>query len=361
MFWYGLGSIADAVPAIEKVLALPKDVMRPAAPAATPAVVVGQKQRKTERIFKVGLLGARGHTGIELLKLIEKHPFLRLEVASSRSLKNRKISEVIEGTTLDGTFQHLTPEEVEQHDKQVDLWFLAMPDKQSQTYLEKIGRDTAVIDLSSDHRFDDSWVYGLPEMDDRQSIRTATRIANPGCYATASILSLLPLLRAEGDTVSETIVRGVPNIFGVSGYSGAGTTPNPRNDVERLADNLLAYSLIGHTHEREVSRQLSQFGVAGNSDLAQGVRFMPHVAQFFRGIHLTVSVDLSGKLSREDLIYRYRTFYEDEPTIEILDAAPEVKHIVGTPKVAIGAFAVSPDKKRLGTILCYRERERESS
>jgi N-acetyl-gamma-glutamylphosphate reductase len=187
-----------------------------------------------------------------------------------------------------------------------------------------------VIDLSSDHRFDESWVYGLPEMDSRAHIRTATRIANPGCYATGSILSLLPLFRSE-DEVDEPIIRGVPNIFGISGYSGAGTTPGPRNDMQRLENNIMAYSLVGHTHEREVSHQLSQFGNAGSRDLAHGVRFMPHVASHFRGIHLTVSVDLSGKLAREDLLYRYRTFYEGESTIMVNDEIPEVKNIVGTP------------------------------
>src|SRR4029079_11209466 len=138
---------------------------------------------------------------------------------------------------------------------------------------------TVIVDVSADHRFDDAWVYGLPEIN-RARIRGARRIANPGCYATAAALVVHPV---------KGLLDGPAQAFGVSGYSGAGTTPSPRNDVEALRDNLMPYSLVGHLHEREVRRH------------AGPVCLMPHVAQFFRGISMTVALPLSQPLPRHAL------------------------------------------------------------
>src|SRR5690606_38726852 len=125
--------------------------------------------------------------------------------------------------------------------------------------VDVVGKGKSVIvDLSADFRFDDKWTYGLPELVPRENIAKATRISNPGCYATAAQLAIAPLVPYLG---------GQPTVFGVSGYSGAGTKPSPKNDVKQLTDNLIPYSLTDHIHEREISAQL---GVE--------VAFIPYVA-----------------------------------------------------------------------------------
>jgi N-acetyl-gamma-glutamyl-phosphate reductase len=153
------------------------------------------------------------------------------------------------------------------------------------------------------------------------------RISNPGCYATAMQLAIAPL---KGD------LAALPACFGVSGYSGAGTTPSDRNDPEKLRDNVIPYSLTGHVHEREVSRHL---GVP--------VEFVPHVAPHFRGITMTVNLWLDRSLSAEAVKNEYVDFYKKEPLIKIVDDAPWVSNIAGKNGAEIGGFSVAPGGKRV--------------
>ena len=286
--------------------------------------------------LKVGLLGARGYVGMELLRLIGDHPRYDLVAASSRSLFGRNVGEVTvqqatkqgmilskEGTQMlkSVTFSNISPAECARID--VDLWFLALPNGLAAKYVRAIndtGTPARIIDLSADYRFSSDWVYGLSEKN-RHLIKGATRISNPGCYATAAQFAVLPLLPyLEKDCP--------PRIFGISGYSGAGTTPGPKNDPDTLRNNLIPYSLSGHIHEREVSRHLKR-----------DVYFMPHVASFFRGIHLTVHMALDGPSTAEDLRMLYRTYYADEPLVHVL-SDPHVAENVGRHHAAVGNFTV---------------------
>lgn len=133
--------------------------------------------------------------------------------------------------------------------KRAEAVFLALPNGKAAPFVAAIEQDkpqTAIVDLSADFRFDDAWYYGLPELT-RTRYTGERRIANPGCYATAMQIAIAPLAGQ---------LAAPPSCFGVSGYSGAGTTPSDRNDPEKLRDNLMPYQLVGHMHEREVSRRL---------------------------------------------------------------------------------------------------------
>jgi N-acetyl-gamma-glutamyl-phosphate reductase len=211
----------------------------------------------------------------------------------------------------------------------VDAVILALPNGKAGgivAALEAQAPDTLIVDLSADYRFDESWYYGLPELT-RASYAGQRRISNPGCYATAMQLSIAPLLSR---------LAGPPQCFGVSGYSGAGTTPSDKNDTAKLRDNLMPYALADHMHEREVSRHL---GVP--------VEFMPHVAPHFRGITMTVNVWLDTAMKVEEIAALYRTRYAGEPLIRILDEAPWVSRIAGRHGVEIGGFTVAPGGKRV--------------
>merc|ERR1712063_144784 len=291
------------------------------------------------KTHNIGLIGARGHTGLELIKLIEKHPHFNLSVASSRAMAGKPLSFLYPETTSDMEFIDLDPKSIPEH-KDISLWVLAMPNGAAQQFVDHIPEDSKIVDLSADYRFDNTWQYGLPEKgNNRELIKKANRVANPGCYATGQQISLLPLVDTRNN--GKCIIRGSPRIFGVSGYSGAGTTPSRKNDPSELRDNMMGYSLQNHIHEREVSNQLASLGYK------DGVHFMPHVASWFRGIHLTVDVELDGSESREQIIERYRKFYEGEPLVKVTEEIPEVRDIANKHHVEVGAFTVNKDQSRL--------------
>lgn len=258
------------------------------------------------------LVGARGHVGGELIRLLAAHPQLRLTHAASR----QDIGRPLAGTHI--VLEDMSPETVATWP--VDVVILALPNGHAAQYAAMLPPETLVIDLSADHRFDPAWTYGLPERT-RSRIHGARRIANPGCYATGIQLGLGPAI---------PLLAGPPTAFGVSGHSGAGTTPSPRNDPARLRDNLLAYSLTGHLHEREASHQL------GHS-----LHFIPHVAAWFRGIHLTLTLPLAQPTTAADLLAHYQRTYQDEPLVHVTAAIPEVQAIAGRHDVHIGGFEIN--------------------
>jgi len=183
-----------------------------------------------------------------------------------------------------------------------------------------------LLDLSADFRFDPSWYYGLPELTRAQYVGQR-RISNPGCYATAMQLAIAPMANA---------LEGPVQCFGVSGWSGAGTTPCDRNNIELLHDNLMPYALAGHVHEREVARQLGH-----------PIEFMPHVAAHFRGLTITANMHLAIPFDLEEVLARYHHRYAGEPLVRVQDAAPWVSRIAGAHHVDLGGFTLGGDGKRL--------------
>lgn len=285
-----------------------------------------------QRLKNVGLIGARGYTGRELINLLNAHPNLNLTHVSSREL---------EGKPLDGytksslNYVNLKPQDLKA-EADVDAWVLALPNGVCTPFVNQINQDVkagdstekVLVDLSADYRFDSTWTYGLPEFN-RANIKGANRIANPGCYATGAQVSIRPLLPFLDP-------HSAPTVFGVSGYSGAGTKPSPKNDPKFLHDNLIPYSLTNHIHEREVSHQL------GTS-----VNFIPHVASWFQGIALTVNVPLNKTMTSQDIKSAFEEFYQGEQLIKVLESGePLVRDNAGQHFVRVGGFNVHPEGKR---------------
>lgn len=280
----------------------------------------------------VNLIGGRGYTGSELLGLIAGHPQMELGIASSRSEAGQTLASVCAAWPEDGrTFTQLEPEGVAAHP--ADAWVLALPNGLASSWVEAILAefpDSLILDLSADYRFDTQWTYGLPERY-RDEIRNARLIANPGCYATGAQMGLLPLV---------DLLQSDPLIFGVSGYSGAGKTPSPRNDPQVLRDNLIPYALSGHVHEKEVSHQLHV-----------AVRFMPHVAAFFRGISLTIAFELDHPVSVDELETIFRQAYAGEKRISVGRDIPQVSGVQNTADVHIGGFNVDARNPAQGSLV----------
>ncbi|MEL7486891.1 MAG: N-acetyl-gamma-glutamyl-phosphate reductase [Pseudomonadota bacterium] len=271
--------------------------------------------------YLVGVIGARGHVGRELLRLIGDHPELMLAYAGSREFAGRRVAEIAPEIHDDIEFEAL--DAAAAAERRADAVILALPDGAAAGYVEAIEQAAShrrIIDLSADYRFDDEWTYGLPERN-RAALLRARRIANPGCYATAMQLAVAPML---------DMLSGPPSVFGVSGYSGAGTTPSPRNDETRLADNLMPYALTGHKHEREATRHLGA-----------PVRFSPHVHPAFRGLTVTAHLPLAKAMDAADLRAIFDRAYGEEPLIAVQGAPPELKDGAGRDGVLIGGFSVS--------------------
>ncbi len=273
-------------------------------------------------MIRVAVIGARGYVGAELLKLLDQHPKVEIVSASSRAHAGKQVAGVIQGfRDSQLSFSELDPQAVA--DLQLDVCFLALPNGLAEDFVSAIDQQsnsTLIIDLSADYRFDDAWVYGQPERL-RASIAGTTRIANPGCYATGAQLGLAPLLGLLAEPAT---------VFGISGYSGAGTSPSRNNDPEVLQGNIIPYKLTDHIHEREVSRTL-----------ATTIRFSPHVASFFRGIHLCISGKLLEPLTASELEQCFKSFYAGHRLLNISSEAPEVRDAAGKHSVQIGGFTSS--------------------
>ncbi len=275
----------------------------------------------------LGIVGARGHTGAELIRLVAGHPGLELAFVSSRELDGQLVSAQVDAYA--GALRYENPDAAAVAAKGVDAVVLALPNGMAAAFvqaLDAVAPATVIVDLSADFRFDPAWYYGLPELT-RACGRDRRRISNPGCYATAMQLAIAPLADR---------LAGPPQCFGVSGYSGAGTTPSDRNDLARLRDNLMPYALVDHVHEREVSRQLGL-----------PVEFMPHVAPHFRGITMTVNLWLQEPMTRDAVRAAYMQRYAGEPLVAVVDEAPWVSRIAGRHGVEIGGFAVAPGGRRV--------------
>ena len=278
-------------------------------------------------IKNVGLIGGRGYVGQEILVLLEDHQYIEVTSVFSSSKKDESVN----GHSKNSSLKYLDINISDLKLTNEDAFILALPDGQSQPYVDAIIKhnpNAIIIDLSSDHRFDSDWQYRVPEI--FGSINSCL-ISNPGCYSTAMQFMLFPLVDLLGGNAS---------FFGISGYSGAGASPNPRNNTKLLKENILAYSLIGHKHEEEVKKYSYP-----------GIFFSPHVAEFFRGILITGHFTLLESIASEVIIKRFRNSYKDHELIYIQNEAPHLQQVRGTSNVIIGGFEVDPETNRL-TFCC---------
>ncbi|MBW8850992.1 MAG: N-acetyl-gamma-glutamyl-phosphate reductase [Xanthomonadales bacterium] len=286
--------------------------------------------------IRVGIVGARGHVGAELIRLIAAHPRFVLQFVSSRERDGERVADYMSEPRdgVGGDLRYSAPAHEDLPTLGADAVVLALPNGKAAACVaafDAAGVDPAfvqpvIVDLSADYRFDDGWYYGLPELT-RGAYRGQRRISNPGCYATAMQLAVAPM---------RSLLAGPVQCFGVSGYSGAGTTPSDKNDPEKLRDNLMPYALTGHVHEREVTRHLGH-----------PVEFIPHVAPHFRGLTITANLPLREATTRDAVLARYRDAYAGEPLVRVLDDAPWVSRIADRHHVELGGFALSDDGRRL--------------
>ena len=295
---------------------------------------------------KIGIVGASGYSGSELLRFLVNHEGgLKIELATSETYAGQRVDHVLPHLRgfVDIAFE---PLEIESLRDRVDAVVLAVPHKVAMTYAPQIiAQGLCVVDFSADYRLNDAntynkWyhvdhtspeliqssVYGLPERY-REKIRDAQLVANPGCYPTSAILATMPLLNNRLIELDSIIVDSK------SGISGAGPKPKDTTHYPNRESNVVAYNIGIHRHTPEIEQELT--AVAGE-DVT--VTFTPHLVPMTRGILSTVYARLQQPLQTETLLETYSTYYNGEPFIRILDKGvyPETKAVLGSNYCHIG-------------------------
>ena len=286
-------------------------------------------------MIKVGIVGATGYTGVELLRLLAQHPKVELTVITSRSEAGLPVADLF--PNLRGHVDLVFSEPDVKVLSACDVVFFATPHGVAMNMAAQlVKQNTRVIDLGADFRIRDAklweqWygmahtepeilsqaVYGLPEVN-RDAIKSAQLIACPGCYPTAVQLGLLPLIE-QGLVDCEHLIADAK-----SGVSGAGRKANVGALLGETSESMKAYAVAGHRHLPEIIQGLS--AVAGKD---VGLTFVPHLTPMIRGIHAT----LYGKLnsSGEALQALYEKRYANEPFVDVLPAGshPETRSVKG--------------------------------
>jgi N-acetyl-gamma-glutamyl-phosphate reductase len=282
--------------------------------------------------LKVGIINVTGYAGIELARLLYRHPKVDLVSITGRSTAGQKLANV---------FPHLAEIDmtIDAELGEVDVAFSAMPHKSSaEAIIPLVERGVRVIDMSADFRLKDAgeypkWydfthpasgllrkaVYGLPEIR-RGEIAKASLVAIPGCYPTGALLALIPAVK-EGIIHTDIIVDSK------SGVSGAGRTLSLSTHYSEAVDNVCAYSVKGHRHLPEIIQELETLMKSTVT-----VTFLPHLIPMSRGIlsscYATLKQDVLGK--KDEVVRLYSRYYKDEPFVRVVDKPPETKQVWGS-------------------------------
>ena len=258
--------------------------------------------------MKIGIVGVSGYGGSELLRLCTGHPAFQIAYVGGETSAGQSLAQRF--PALAGhpagklTIEPFVPERV----GGVDLLFVSLPTGKSREPLAKVPRGTRIVDVGGDHRFVDGWTYGLTELPgQRERIRGASRVANPGCYPAAALLALAPLLK-EGLIEPEGIV-----IDAKSGVTGTGRGGASEFGYAETNEDLFAYGLEAHPHVPEMQEALSR--VAGRK---ASIAFTPHLVPMTRGILATCYARPNGACGADRLRAAAQACYRDEPFVKVV-------------------------------------------
>lgn len=281
-------------------------------------------------MIKVGILGAAGYTGGELIRLLINHPEVEIVFANSESNAGNKVYDVHEG--LIGDTEMCFTDEMPFD--QVDVVFFCFGHGKSEAFLKEhsIPENVKIIDLAQDFRIaapDHDYVYGLPEIH-RDAIKGCMHLANPGCFATCIQLGLLPLAKAG-------LLTHDVNVNAITGSTGAGQKPSGTTHFSWRNDNISIYKVFTHQHLHEIRQSLTEL----QGSLEASVDFIPYRGDFTRGIFCTSVVRFDGEEgtasnpSAEQLAQMYRDFYADAAFTHYSDKSLDLKQVVNTNKALV--------------------------
>ncbi|MCW5598564.1 MAG: N-acetyl-gamma-glutamyl-phosphate reductase [Nitrosomonas sp.] len=286
-------------------------------------------------MIKVGIVGGTGYTGVELLRILVQHPKVKLKVITSRQEAGMAVDELFPSLRKKITLKFSDPNKADLN--KCDLVFFATPNGVAMQQARSLfDAGVKIIDLSADFRIKDvaeweKWygmshvcpelvaeaIYGLPEVN-RESIKNAKLVANPGCYPTAVQLGFLPLIEAKIVDMNQLIADTK------SGVSGAGRKAEVHTLFSEAADNFKSYAVPGHRHLPEIKQGLSNI-----ARKQIGLTFVPHLTPMIRGIHATLYATLTKQIDLQTL---YADRYANEPFVDVLPAGshPETRSVRGS-------------------------------
>ena len=272
-------------------------------------------------MIKVGILGAAGYTGGELIRLLLNHPEAEIVFANSESNAGNPVSDVHEGLIGDTNLKFTD----EMPFDKVDVVFFCFGHGKSEHFLQEhtIPANVKIIDLAQDFRIkgDHDYVYGLPEIN-KKEIAMAQHVANPGCFATAIQLALLPA--AYLNILKEDVA-----VNAITGSTGAGQKPGSTTHFSWRVDNLSIYKPFTHQHITEIRQSLTQ--IQGYLDAS--IDFIPYRGNFARGIFCTVVIKTKAPI--EDIIEAYKDFYREAVFTHYCDKSIDLKQVVNTNKALV--------------------------
>ncbi|MDR3290106.1 MAG: N-acetyl-gamma-glutamyl-phosphate reductase [Rickettsiales bacterium] len=291
-------------------------------------------------MIKVGILGATGYTGVELCRILQWHPDVQIKYLTSVSYVNKKFSEVYPTFANYCDIVCSDGDDVEKIAGDVDVLFLALPHAiASKQITASVLKKCKVIDLGADFRFKEKdvyekWygvkhenpellekaIYGLCEIN-REKIKGANLVANPGCYTTCSILSLYPLVKEDVIDLNTIIIDAK------SGVTGSGRSVNQDTAYCESAESLKAYKIASHRHTPEIEQELS---LAAKQDIT--LTFTPHLIPMNRGILATIYAKLNKKFEYNEVKKIYEKYYSNEYFVRLLNenVYPETKWVKGS-------------------------------
>ena len=273
-------------------------------------------------MIKIGILGAAGYTGGELIRLLLNHPEAEIVFANSESNAGNLVADVHEGLLGDTELRFTS----EMPFDKVDVVFFCFGHGKSEQFLREhtIPAHVKIIDLAQDFRLaapDNDYVYGLPEIN-RERIAAAQHVANPGCFATCIQLGLLPAAKLG-------IVKGDIAVNAITGSTGAGQKPGATTHFSWRNNNMSIYKAFCHQHVPEICQSLKQ--VQGELDAE--IDFIPYRGDFARGIFATQVVKTDMPI--EQIVEAYKAFYKDAPFTHYVDNAIDMKQVVNTNKALV--------------------------
>jgi N-acetyl-gamma-glutamyl-phosphate reductase len=286
--------------------------------------------------MKIGIIGISGFGGGELMRLVLAHPTFELAYAAGESTAGQKVSQrypVLEGHPAgDVVIQPFEPEKL----GHLDVLFASLPTGKSKEPLARVPASVKIVDVGGDHRFVDGWTYGLTEMPgQREKIRKATRLANPGCYPAATLLALAPLVK-EGLVETEGLI-----VDAKSGVTGTGRGGASGFGYVETSEDLFAYGLEAHPHVPEIEQAISR--MAGGK--AATVSFTPHLIPMKRGLLATCYARPKGLLTADRLYEAARALFAKEPFVRVIAAekgrGPHTSAASGS-NYAFLSYAVNP-------------------
>ena len=273
-------------------------------------------------MIKAGVVGGAGYTGGELLRILIHHPEVEIKYVYSTSNAGNPIHAVHKDLLGDTDLMFSNKLE------EVDVVFLCLPHGKSKVFIEEneISANTKIIDLSTDfrHSIEDvesdnsGFVYGLPEFQ-KESIVSASKIANPGCFATAIQFALLPL--ASAGKINDDV-----HVSAVTGSTGAGRVPSETSHFSWRNGNISVYKQFNHQHLKEIKATLKKL----QSNFDHEVNFLPWRGNFTRGILASVYTKFEGTV--EDAIQLYQEYYKDAPFVQFVEKGLDLKQVVNTNK-----------------------------